>query len=225
MCVRFAQELRCVVLDCDYRKAPEHKFPAAHNDTEDAVLYVLANPSLYDTKRITVGGSSAGGSMALSISAHLGPERIRGCFSLYPVTYITELERTKKTLIAPNPRFRSGIVIPDLVIKFFIRAYVGSDMSQINEPRLSPLYYDESRFPKHVFIACGDADSLYPNACKMLDKLHHHVGSELRSTRKMISIPQEAHEFNNFPEVDISYEWRHKVEDTAMGMIRASWQD
>jgi acetyl esterase/lipase len=58
-----AQYTGCIVIGVDYRKAPEHKFPAAPNDCLEALSWILDNGGKYggDTSRICVMGDSAGG--------------------------------------------------------------------------------------------------------------------------------------------------------------------
>ena len=58
-----------VVVSADYRKGPENKFPAAHNDTVGAYEYILGNAAKLkiDPKHIAVVGESAGGNMALAV--------------------------------------------------------------------------------------------------------------------------------------------------------------
>lgn len=47
--------------------APENPFPAAPDDVKDIIDYVVANAEGYfDTSRITIGGFSAGGTLALT---------------------------------------------------------------------------------------------------------------------------------------------------------------
>jgi len=59
------------VLDVSYRLAPEHPFPAACKDAEDAVRYVLADLEKYDKNHISVSGFSAGGALALGLCGHV----------------------------------------------------------------------------------------------------------------------------------------------------------
>lgn len=222
-CVRIASKLKCAVLECDYRKAPEHQYPDSHNDTEDAVAYVLANPQIFDTNRITVGGSSAGGNMALSLSARLG-ERIKGCFAMYPAVRIEPVHKVTLILNQLNTKFRSGVVIPNWVMKLFVRVYTKPDTNYHNDSRLSPILCDPSAFPKHVLMAIGDADTLYPSGLDFMKKISgSESGSNADQTRQFISVPNEAHEFNNFGYFRESREWRDRVEDAAIDMIRASW--
>jgi acetyl esterase/lipase len=59
-----------LVVSTHYRQGPEHKFPAAHDDTLAAYRWLLDNAASLgvDGNRIAVAGESAGGNMALNIS-------------------------------------------------------------------------------------------------------------------------------------------------------------
>jgi acetyl esterase len=57
---------QCLVISVNYRKAPEHRFPAALDDAYAAVQWVIENAASIDgdPQRVAVGGESAGGNLA-----------------------------------------------------------------------------------------------------------------------------------------------------------------
>lgn len=68
-----ANEADAIIVSSNYRMAPEHKFPAAHDDATAAYLWTLDHAAAFggDPARIGIGGDSAGGNMAVSISYQL----------------------------------------------------------------------------------------------------------------------------------------------------------
>ncbi|MEM7443878.1 MAG: alpha/beta hydrolase [Pseudomonadota bacterium] len=67
---RLAQRTDAVVFSANYRKGPEHPFPAAVDDGYDALLWTARNAGRYggDPTRLMVGGTSAGGGLASAVS-------------------------------------------------------------------------------------------------------------------------------------------------------------
>jgi cation diffusion facilitator CzcD-associated flavoprotein CzcO/acetyl esterase/lipase len=65
-CRRLAQRLGAIVVSAAYRLAPEHPFPAATDDTFEALQWVVENIDGYggDPDRIVVMGESAGANLA-----------------------------------------------------------------------------------------------------------------------------------------------------------------
>ncbi len=76
MCAEIAREVGIVVVSPEYRKAPEHPYPAALDDVHQAWAALLRDaPSLgVDRARIVVGGESAGGGIAAALAQRLHDE-------------------------------------------------------------------------------------------------------------------------------------------------------
>lgn len=68
-CGRTARELGITVISADYRLAPEHPFPAAHEDALAAWAWVQENARELgiDPGRVAIGGGSAGGCIAAGL--------------------------------------------------------------------------------------------------------------------------------------------------------------
>ncbi|ORX86399.1 hypothetical protein K493DRAFT_319808, partial [Basidiobolus meristosporus CBS 931.73] len=61
-CLFLAKEVGCIVISPAYRLAPEHPFPTGLNDTYAVSQWILQE---YKTTKLAVGGTSAGGHLAL----------------------------------------------------------------------------------------------------------------------------------------------------------------
>jgi acetyl esterase len=67
LCRQLAVRSGGAVLSLDYRLAPEHRFPAAHEDTVAALRWLYAQGASalgLDASRLAIGGDSAGGTLA-----------------------------------------------------------------------------------------------------------------------------------------------------------------
>ena len=79
-----------VLVSVEYRKAPEHKFPAAHDDALAAYQWVLANAATIhgDPARVALAGESAGGNLAVATAIAARDKGIQlptSILAVYPV--------------------------------------------------------------------------------------------------------------------------------------------
>ncbi|WP_144635225.1 alpha/beta hydrolase [Bordetella genomosp. 13] len=70
LCAALARQAACAVVAVEYRLAPEHRFPTAFEDAEDARLWLgREGPALgLDTSRVIYGGDSVGGTLATALT-------------------------------------------------------------------------------------------------------------------------------------------------------------
>jgi acetyl esterase len=69
LCRDLAGFAACQVLAVDYRLAPEHRFPTAFHDAEDAHAWLLQQGTErgLDASRLVIGGDSVGGTLATAL--------------------------------------------------------------------------------------------------------------------------------------------------------------
>lgn len=70
LCAEYVREAGIVVVSVDYRRAPQHPFPAGLEDSYAALKWVALHSEQLgaDAKRIAVGGASAGGGLAAALA-------------------------------------------------------------------------------------------------------------------------------------------------------------
>ncbi|MBM2577692.1 alpha/beta hydrolase [Jannaschia sp. Os4] len=127
------------VIAPDYRLAPEHPFPAAH---DDCLAVARARPGA------ALGGDSAGGCLALGVAARLcreaPPER------LVLASPAADLDPTR-----PAPEGHDEIVLAVPMLKRAVTDYVGD--ADPRDPRVSPIHADwPCPIPALIFVAEGE---------------------------------------------------------------------
>ena len=91
------------VLAVDYRLAPEHPFPAPHDDALAATRWAFDHAAEigFDPKKIAIGGDSAGGNLAASISLEMREDpqrRLAFQLLLYPATAMDQDTASRRDL-------------------------------------------------------------------------------------------------------------------------------
>ncbi|XP_008489410.1 arylacetamide deacetylase-like 4 [Calypte anna] len=90
LCRSIARESQSLVVSVGYRLAPEHKYPAAHEDCLNATIHFMKNIQHYgvDPDNVIVCGDSAGGNLAAAVSQTLAGRsdlpKLRAQILLYP---------------------------------------------------------------------------------------------------------------------------------------------
>jgi acetyl esterase len=154
VCRQLAHEGELIVLSVDYRLAPEHKYPAAIDDSIVATNWIADNAKALgiDAARLTVGGDSAGGNLAavVAIAARDGKgPALAGQVLIYPAT----------DLAMAHPSHRepdTSLLLTHSVIKWFVNHYVGD--ADINDWKASPARAKTLAGlpPAYVLTAGGD---------------------------------------------------------------------
>jgi acetyl esterase len=92
-CQFLAHHLGLRLLAVEYRKSPEHVFPAPCEDAVDALAWAYARKAQWGCARVAVSGDSAGGHLA-AVAMHAHPELVAGALLFYPVTDVQFANRS-----------------------------------------------------------------------------------------------------------------------------------
>lgn len=153
-CRLVSRETDYTVLDVQYRLAPENSFPAANNDVEDVVQWVLKQPQQYDLDKVAISGFSAGGNFALVAATTTFPKgTFRSLITMYPPTNLA-VDPGEKA--APDT---SGKPLPTALCRTFDECYISKTANK-KDPRVSPFFAPLENIPDNVLIVTAACDTL-----------------------------------------------------------------
>jgi acetyl esterase/lipase len=146
-------------LAIDYRRAPEHPYPAAHEDALAAWRFLRAQGIAADN--IAVGGDSAGGNLTLGLISHLraAGENLPACgWLVSPWTDLTMSGETLDTKDAIDPLIHRAYLVE------LADAYAPAATNR-KDPLISPLFADLKGLPP-LLIQVGSAETLLADATR-----------------------------------------------------------
>ena len=150
-CRRLASYAGVRVLAVDYRLAPEHPFPAGHDDALAATRWTFDHAAELgiDPARIAVGGCSAGGNLAASVSIDLKADPVRRLafqLLLYPGIWPDEMTQSRKDLDGP--------LLTKAVMAWFEKNLAANDHPQVARAMLGSRA-DISGTPPALVVTAG----------------------------------------------------------------------
>lgn len=152
VCRTLANRARCAVAAVDYRMGPEHRFPAAVEDSVAATRWVAAQAATLgvDAARIAVGGDSAGGNLATVVALTLrdagGPKLVFQALA-YPAT-------DQRMDSASHAKFGEGYLLTRNNMLWYRDNYLAP--ADYDDWRASPLRAaDLARLPPAHIITAG----------------------------------------------------------------------
>lgn len=177
----------------EYRLAPEHPFPAAPDDCEDAALWLLEHGTdvLGAPARLAIGGESAGAHLALLTLLRLRDGHgATGAFAAANLVY----GGYDLSLTPSSRRWERDLVLTRESMAWFGDNFCpGVDLEGRRDPAISPLFADLRDLPP-ALLTVGTHDPLLDDSL-FLDARLRAAGnrSELRVYE------EAAHGFNLFP--------------------------
>jgi acetyl esterase/lipase len=155
---RLSAAANAAVLAVQYRRAPEHPFPAALDDALTAYRWLLHHP--YARSRIVIGGTSSGGGLALALFLKLKQEQIAMpaggmCFCPW-----VDLAMKNETIQKNRGK---DLLKPERLVWSAEQYAAGKPLT---DPFLSPLYGNLEGLPP-LFIQTGTLDLLYGEAVQL----------------------------------------------------------
>ena len=166
LCRQLALRSGAAVVSLDYRLAPEHRFPAAVDDSWAALEWLGANAASlgFDAQRFAVGGDSAGGTLAAVSALHARDIGLDLKLQLLITPGTTAHADT-----ASHERFAEGFLLDRKVVAWFFNQYL--DDTQRSDWRFAPLNADDHSDVAPACLILAEADPLVDEGIEYADRL------------------------------------------------------
>jgi acetyl esterase len=203
LCRLLADAANCVVVSVDYRRAPEHPFPAPVHDAYAATAWAAEYAGIVggDGDRVAVGGDSAGGNLAAAVTL-LARERegpnIAHQVLCYPVTdYDLDTDSYRENA--------EGYLLSRASMRWYWDRYLDDGLDGAN-PYASPLRApDLSGLPSATVVTAG-YDPLRDEGAAYADRLR-----EAGVAVTHADYPGMVHVFASFPDLERARDARETV--------------
>jgi acetyl esterase len=202
-CRNLAEYTGAIVLAVDYRLAPSNRFPAAFDDSYDALVWASRHCEAWaaDPKALFVLGDSAGGNLAaaaaLAARDRNGPN-IAGQVLIYPVTDATmSCDSYKRYADAPRLDAKR--------MKFFIENYF-ENPEDVENPYFSPLLAESLQDLPPALVITAEFDPLADEG-----EAYHRRLSQEGVNSEFLFCKRTVHGFIDFPKADGTDETRKAV--------------
>jgi acetyl esterase len=166
LCKHLAHLAQCAVVSLDYRLAPEHQFPTAHEDCFDALQWLVTNAASLglDATRIAIGGDSAGGTLtaATAIAARDAGIALKLQLMFYPGCSPDHMPSAHT--------FEKGFLLEKTSIEYFYSHYLRTDADRL-DPRFSPLLVEDVSGLAPAWLGLAECDPLVDEGIAYADHL------------------------------------------------------
>lgn len=167
VCRALARLSGCAVASLGYRLAPEHRFPVAAHDAWDALAWLAGQDDALglDTRRLAVGGDSAGGTLAAvcAIQARDAGIPIQLQLLFYPGCAARQDS-------ASHARYGQGLLLERELTDFFFRQYLREDADR-DDWRFAPLNAPDVAGVAPAWFGLAECDPLIDEGLQYADKL------------------------------------------------------
>ncbi|WP_269520109.1 alpha/beta hydrolase [Alteromonas sp. BMJM2] len=162
--VLIASRLGIVVYCVDYRMPPSSPFPQALDDAFTAYCHLKDS---YGANNIFVGGTSAGGGLALSLLQKLKKQNIELPIAAYTGTPWADLSNASDSLVI-NEGVDRILMSYQGLLKAAAMLYAGKH--SLTEPSVSPVYGDFTDLPPTILVT-GTRDLFLSDTVRVNRKL------------------------------------------------------
>jgi acetyl esterase len=215
VCRRLGNGVDAVVVAVHYRRAPEHKFPAAADDAYDALVWTATNAADLgiDETRLAVCGDSAGGNLAAVVALmardRQGPT-LRYQALVYPATDLAQVADEAYPSRVENG---TGYFLTTAAMRWYREQYIG-DEADAAHPYCSPITAESLAGLPPAYVLTAEYDPLRDEG--------ERYGERLGAAGVPVTVRRAPGLFHGFFNLDAVLEAAKAEQETLFAALRTA---
>ncbi|KAF4450133.1 hypothetical protein F53441_6690 [Fusarium austroafricanum] len=218
-----SEETGAVVLDVDYRVAPEHVFPAAIDDADATIKWLQKNAEERwgaDPTLMTTSGFSAGGNLAIAVTQQKNcqapsPTAIKAVTTFYAVINfrLSPWEKPHPETLPKNDPAKPFLPLFD--------SYAAPARAKhFEDPRLSPVLAKAETLPERILLVVPGIDILVAEQTEFAERVNEEDGEREVQRVEMMHEQEFFHGYLEVPDAVVKREVKHRAYDKAIQVLR-----
>ncbi|KAF4344845.1 triacylglycerol lipase [Fusarium beomiforme] len=220
---RVSEQTGAVVLDVDYRVAPEHVFPAAIDDADATIKWLQENAEERwgaDPTLMTTSGFSAGGNLAFAVTQQKSCQAPSPTAIKAITTFYAAIDMRLSPWEKPHPDKMPKNDPAKLFLPLFDAYAAPARAKHFEDPRLSPVLARVETLPERMLVVVPGIDILVAEQTEFAERINQEDG---RRELERVGILHEEDLFHGYlevPDIVVKREVKHRVYDKAIQVLR-----
>ncbi|KAF5252425.1 hypothetical protein FANTH_2561 [Fusarium anthophilum] len=212
-----------VVVDVDYRVAPEHVFPAAVDDADATIKWLQDNAEERwgaDPALMTTSGFSAGGNLAFAVTQQKScqapsPTSIKTITTFYAVIDF-RLSPWEK----PHPDNMPKNDPAKVFLPLFDAYAAPARAKHFEDPRLSPVLSEKESLPERILLVVPGIDILVAEQTEFAERINNEDGSREGQRVEILHEKDLFHGYLEVPDIVVKRDVKHRAYDKAIQVLK-----
>lgn len=223
-----SEQTGAVVVDVDYRVAPEHAFPAAVDDADATIKWLQENAEERwgaDPTLMTTSGFSAGGNLAFAVTQQKScqapsPTSIKAIATFYAV-----LDFRLSPWEKPHPDNMPKNDPAKVFLPLFDAYAAPARAKHSKDPRLSPVLSQKESLPKRILLVVPGIDILVAEQTEFAERINNEDGSREVQRVEILHEKDLFHGYLEVPDIVVKRDIKHRAYDKAIQVFKETHRE
>ncbi|KAG7422013.1 Alpha/Beta hydrolase protein [Fusarium sp. MPI-SDFR-AT-0072] len=218
-----SEQTGAVVVDVDYRVAPEHVFPAAVDDADATIKWLQENAEKRwgaDPTLMTTSGFSAGGNLAFAVTQQKSCQAPSSASIKAITTFYAAIDFRLSPWEKPHPDNMPKNDPAKMFLPLFDAYAAPARAKYFEDPRLSPVLSERETLPERILLVVPGIDILVAEQTEFTERINKEDGEREVQRVEIWHEKDLFHGYLEVPDIVVKRDIKHRAYDKAVQVLR-----